>query len=68
MNHQAMKTRLLLGLLLASLLCSCAANAPYSETMIDTSTQDQRSVLPEAPRRAPLTYKPGLDSGPGSVF
>ncbi len=60
-----MKVRLLLALLLAGLLCSCASTAPYSETMIDTSTQNQHTVLPEAPRQAPLTYSPGLDSGPG---
>jgi hypothetical protein len=63
-----MKVRLLLGLLLSGLLCGCAANTPYSETMTDTSTQDQQRVLPEAPGRAPLTYTPGLDSGPGSLY
>jgi hypothetical protein len=60
-----MKVCLLLGLLISGLLCSCAANAPYTETMTDTSTQAQQRVLPEAPRQAPLTYQPGLDSGPG---
>jgi hypothetical protein len=63
-----MKVRLLLGLLLSGLFCGCAANTPYSETMTDTSTQDQQRVLPEAPQRAPLTYRPGLDSGPGSLY
>jgi hypothetical protein len=57
-----MKVHLLLGLLLSALLCGCAANVPYSETMTDTSTQGQRRVLPDAPRQAPLTYQPGLDS------
>jgi hypothetical protein len=60
-----MKVRLLLGLLLSGLLCGCAANTPYSETMTDTSTQGQQRVLPEPPRQAPLTYQPGLDSGSG---
>jgi hypothetical protein len=57
-----MNIRLLLSLLLC-LLCGCAANTPYSETMTDTSAQTQQRVLPDAPRRAPLTYQPGLDSG-----
>jgi hypothetical protein len=60
-----MKVRLLLGLLLSGLICGCAANAPYSEIVTDTSTQTQQRVLPQAPRQAPLTYQPGLDSGPG---
>jgi hypothetical protein len=60
-----MKARLLLGLLLAGLLCGCASSSPYSETMTDTDTQSQQSVLPEGPRRPPPTYRPGLDSGPG---
>jgi len=66
MKHQMMKERQLLGLLLAAgLLCSCASTAPYSETMIDTSTQNRHTVLPDAPPQPPLTYQPGLDSGPG---
>ena len=66
MKYQIMKVRQLLGLLLAArLLCSCASNAPYSETMIDTSTQKRNAVLPDAPPQPPLTYQPGLDSGPG---
>ncbi len=61
-----MKVGQLLGLLLiAGVLCSCASNAPYSETMIDTSTQKRNAVLPDAPPQAPITYQPGLDSGPG---
>jgi len=36
-----MKVRLLFGLLLSALLCGCAANVPYSETMTDTSTHSQ---------------------------
>ena len=67
MKHQMMKKRQLLGLLLAAgLLCSCASSAPYSETMIDTSTQNRHAVLPDAPPQPPLTYQPGAtDSGPG---
>ena len=60
-----MKLRLLLGLLLSGLLYGCAANVPYSETMTDTGTQSQQRVLPDAPRQAPLSYQPGLDSGSG---
>jgi hypothetical protein len=58
-----MKVRLLSSLLLSGLLCGCAANTPYTETMTDTSTQTQQRVLPNAPQQAPLTYQPGLDSG-----
>ncbi|HEX9280998.1 MAG TPA: hypothetical protein VF878_00840 [Candidatus Udaeobacter sp.] len=61
------KVRLLFGLLLSGLLCGCAANTPYSETMTDTSAQTQQRVLPDAPRQAPLTYQPGLDSGSGMM-
>jgi len=59
-----MNVRLLLALFLSGLLCSCASTSPYSETMIDTSSQKQRTVLPEGPPQPPLTYQPGLDSGP----
>lgn len=62
-----MNIRLLLALLLLALLCGCAANAPYTETMTDTSTQTQQRFLPDAPRQAPLTYQPGLDSGSGMM-
>jgi hypothetical protein len=58
-----MKVHLLLSLLLSGLLCGCAANTPYSETVVDTTKQTQERGLPDAPRRAPLTYEPGLDSG-----
>jgi len=54
---------LLLGLLASVLLCGCAANTPYSETMTDTSAQTHRRVLPDAPSQGPITYTPGLDSG-----
>jgi len=66
-KDQTMKIHLLLGLLLSSLLCGCAANVPYAETMTDSSTQSQQRVLPDAPRQAPLTYQPGLDSGSGMM-
>jgi hypothetical protein len=62
-----MKFRLLLGLLASGLLCGCAAHVPYSETMTDTGTQDQRRVLPDAPSQGPITYQPGVDSGPGRL-
>jgi len=58
-----MNVRLLLGLLLSGVLCGCAANTPYSETMTDTSAQTHQRVLPDAPQREPMTYQPGLDSG-----
>jgi hypothetical protein len=62
-----MKIRLLLGLLVSGLLCGCAANTPYTETMTDTSAKTQQRVLPDAPHQAPLTYSPGLDSGSGMM-
>jgi hypothetical protein len=62
-----MKFRLLLGLLASGLLCGCAAHVPYSETMTDTGTQNQRRVLPDAPSQGPITYQPGLDAGPGNL-
>ncbi|HEX4653925.1 MAG TPA: hypothetical protein VH227_06725 [Candidatus Udaeobacter sp.] len=49
-----MKMCLLLGLAVSGLLCGCAANTPYSERMIDTSTQTQQTVLPDAPPGPPL--------------
>jgi hypothetical protein len=63
MRFQMMKVRLLFGLLLAGLLCGCAANVPYSETMTDTAAQSQQRVLPDAPSQGPIKYQPGLDSG-----
>lgn len=58
-----MNARLLLSLLLSVLLCGCAANTPYTETVVDTEKHTQQRALPDAPRREPLTYQPGLDSG-----
>jgi len=54
---------LLLGLLASVLLCGCAANTPYSETMTDTSAQTHQRVLPDAASQGPIKYQPGLDSG-----
>jgi outer membrane biogenesis lipoprotein LolB len=52
-----------LGLLASVLLCGCAANTPYTETMTDTSAQTHQRVLPDAPSQGPIKFQPGLDSG-----
>jgi hypothetical protein len=57
-----MKVRLLLGLLLAGLLCGCAANTPYSETVVDTDKHTQQRGLPETPVYNKPTYAPGASS------
>jgi hypothetical protein len=57
-----MKLRLLLGLLLCALLCGCAANTPYSETVIDTNKHTQQRGLPEAPVYDRPIYTPGASS------
>ena len=54
-----MKVRLLLGLLLPGLLCSCAANTPYSETVVDTNKHTQQRGLPETPVYNKPIYTPG---------
>ena len=54
-----MKARLLLGLLLSGLLCGCAANTPYSETVIDTNKHTQERGLPETPVYNRPIYTPG---------
>jgi len=54
-----MKVRLLLGLLLAGVLCGCAANTPYSETVVDTNKHTQQRGLPEAPVYSRPVYTPG---------
>ena len=54
-----MKVRLLFGLLLSGLLCGCAAHTPYSEEVIDTSTQTRQTVLPDTPVADRPTYAPG---------
>jgi hypothetical protein len=61
-----MKVRLLLGLLVSGLLCGCAANTPYSETMVDTNKKTQQKVVaPQGPAPAvdrPI-FTPGGSSG-----
>jgi hypothetical protein len=54
-----MKIRLLLGLLLSVLLCGCAANTPYSETVVDTEKHTQQRGLPETPVYNRPVYSPG---------
>jgi hypothetical protein len=54
-----MKVRLLLGLLLAGLFCGCAANTPYSETVVDTEKHTQQRGLPETPVYDRPIYTPG---------
>ncbi len=60
-----MKVRLLLGLLLSALLCSCAANTPYSETVIDTTRQTEQRGLPETPVYRRPIFTPGSSEQPG---
>jgi type IV pilus biogenesis protein CpaD/CtpE len=64
-----MRRRLLLGLLLSALLCGCASNSPYSETVIDTNKGTQQTALPEAPPvyDRPI-YTPGASGMSGSHF
>jgi len=57
-----MKVHLLLALLLSTLLWGCAANTPYSETVIDTSTGAQQRGLPETPVYSRPVYTPGGSS------
>jgi hypothetical protein len=57
-----MKIRLLSSLLLSGLLCGCAANTPYSETVIDTQKHTQERGLPETPVYNKPTYAPGSSS------
>jgi hypothetical protein len=54
-----MNVRLLLGLLLSGLLWGCAANTPYSETVVDTNTHTQQRGLPETPVYNRPIYTPG---------
>ena len=65
MKNQTMKVRLLLGLLLAGLLCGCAANTPYSETVVDTEKHTQQRRLPETPVYDKPVYTPGSSEQPG---
>jgi hypothetical protein len=59
MKKQTMKVRLLLGLLLSGVLCGCAANTPYSETVVDTNKHTQQRGLPETPVYNRPVYTPG---------
>lgn len=59
MRNQTMKVRLMLGLLLSGLLCGCAANTPYSETVVDTNKHTQQRGLPETPVYDRPVYTPG---------
>ena len=54
-----MNVRLLLGLLASGLLCGCAANTPYSETVVDTEKHTQQRGLPETPVYNRPVYAPG---------
>jgi len=57
-----MKVHLLSSLLLSGLLCGCAANTPYSETVIDTQKHTQERGLPETPVYDKPIYTPGGES------
>jgi hypothetical protein len=58
-RNQTMNVRLLLGLLTSGLLCGCAANTPYSETVVDTEKHTQQRGLPETPVYNRPVYAPG---------
>ena len=60
-----MKLRPLLGLLLCTLLCGCAANTPYSETVVDTEKHTQQRGLPDTPAYNKPVYTPGASEQPG---
>jgi hypothetical protein len=62
MRIQATKVRLVLGLVVSGLVFGCAANTPYSETVIDTSTGSQKRGLPETPVYRRPMYTPGANS------
>jgi hypothetical protein len=64
MRREAMKVHVLLGFFVPAILCSCAANSPSSETMIDTSTQTRQTVFQEAPPHAPLSVPIGEAGSP----
>jgi hypothetical protein len=57
-----MKVHLLFGLLVVGLLCGCAANTPYSETVVDTEKRTQERGLPETPVYNKPIYTPGGSS------
>ena len=60
-----MKVHLLPSLLLSGLLWGCAANTPYSETVVDTNKHTQQRGLPEAPVYSRPVYAPGSSEQPG---
>ena len=60
-----MKVRLLFGFLLVGLFCGCAANTPYSETVVDTEKHTQQRGLPETPVYGRPVYTPGSSEQPG---
>jgi hypothetical protein len=60
-----MNIRLLLSLLLSGLLCSCAANTPYTETVVDTEKHTQQRGLPETPVYNKPVYTPGTENQVG---
>jgi hypothetical protein len=60
-----MKGRLPLALLLSGLLCGCAANTPYSETVVDTNKHTEQRGLPETPVYNRPVYSPGSTEEPG---
>jgi hypothetical protein len=58
-----MKVRLALGLLLLGLLYGCAANTPYSETVVDTNKRTQeRGLGPQAPIYDRPIFTPGQNA------
>jgi hypothetical protein len=61
MRNQRMKVRLLLSLLVCG-LCGCAANTPYSETVIDTQKGTRERGLPEVQVYDRPVYSPGATS------
>ena len=60
-----MKVHLLASLLLSGLLWGCAANTPYSETVIDTNKHTEQRGLPETPVYGRPVYTPGSSEQPG---
>jgi hypothetical protein len=58
MRNQTMKVQLL-GLFASGLLCGCAANTPYSETVVDTNKRTQERGLPETEVYNRPIYTPG---------
>jgi len=63
-----MNVSLLLSLLLSGLLCGCAANTPYTETVVDTEKHTQQRGLPETPVYNKPVYTPGSANQVGSHF